>query len=85
MAKVQHLKLGPNGDVAGAVKDLQGTPVLKANGQPWNHLNEVQTAMNGVENALKTLENSTSPAAQAAKALGNSHLGQVWAELGPGL
>ena len=52
-------------DLSGAVKDLQGNPVMKSSGEAWQHLTEVTNAQRGLANELKTLKG----------ALGNDELG----------
>ncbi|WP_177230615.1 RHS repeat-associated core domain-containing protein [Chitinophaga sp. CF118] len=42
-------------DIRGAIKDIRGTPVLKDDGTPFQHLKEVKDALNGLEYEIKRL------------------------------
>ena len=45
-------------DLSGALRDLQGNPVTKANGDYWNHEQEVREAYAGLVRARNSLEGS---------------------------
>lgn len=55
-------------DIEGALKDMSGNPVPKADGTGyWNHLKELQDTLNGLRNHANTLKDVNNPTAQAAK------------------
>jgi hypothetical protein len=48
-----------NSDIAAALGDVQGSPVINAStGQPWQHLKEVQNAYRGISKASEALQAS---------------------------
>ena len=54
-------------DFSGALADLQGTPILKGNGVPWKHDQEVSNAYGGLKRAVVSLNRSlTNPNLDAA-------------------
>jgi hypothetical protein len=83
----KNARLGPNGEVVVAIKDLLGNPVPKpgAVGQYYDHLQELDQAMRGLEKNAALLEDSTNPAAQAAREQALEHLDRIWGRLGTGL
>ncbi|GAA5107818.1 hypothetical protein GCM10023211_09330 [Orbus sasakiae] len=55
-------------DIEGALKDMGGNPVPKADGSGyWNHLKELQDTLNGLRNHANTLKDVNNPTAQAAR------------------
>ena len=86
-AIAKNARLGPNGEVQGAIRDLLGNPVPKPAGLGgfYNHLQELDEAMRGLEKNAELLNGSTNPAAQAARQQALQHLDKIWEALGKGL
>jgi RHS repeat-associated protein len=49
-----HLK---DDDLAGAAKDIFDEPILDSSGRPFQHLGEVETSLNGINNDISDLRN----------------------------
>jgi uncharacterized protein RhaS with RHS repeats len=62
-----HLKLGPKGDISGAVCDMVGNPIRKATGGLWNHVDELSNTLRGLRLNSKKLEGLVDEGAIAAK------------------